>query len=276
MEHQKYARVLRLAAPLAALALAVLRIVTWKAAFDENNLLPVGSSHLLLTVLLCALVFCALSLLSLRLNRLPGTEACFRGGSLCRDLGLAAGGLLLLGNLLVLLDSGADVGTPERIIAAAGAVSGLLLCWLALQTERGPQAFWSRLLPALYAGAALVLRFREWSHDPLVIHILPVLLAWTCCMVEMTLLSAFSLGAGHRRSSVLFGLCAMAFTCMTLTDRVLGPKADPAELLPLLGLALWCAVSAYELLQDGVQSEQPASESEAAAEAEAPETEKNV
>lgn len=260
MEHQKYAKLLRMAAPLAALLLVALRIVTWKSAIDDSGLLPRDSKLLTVTVLAAACLFAGLWVLCLRLNRLPGTEACFPGGPVLSALRLAGGALVLLGSLLPLLKSEPDAGAVELAVLLAGVVSGLLLCWLALAPERGPRFVWVRLLIALYTGASLILRFRDWSHDPLVIHILPMLLAWTCCMVEATLLAGFSLGAGHRRSGVLFGLAAAVFTCMSLPDCLLSSRTGFAELLPLLGLALCWAAAALDLLRDEVQAELPPAE----------------
>ncbi len=256
MRHSKAAGVLRWAAPLCAGLLAVIRTVILKTAFDPQGLLPRGSRALLWTVLASALVFGGLWLLSLRLNRLPGTEDCFSRGPLWLFLRLAAGILVSFGGVMALLEGSYEAGSPELLGAWGGIAAGLLLIWTCAVPAK-PWVFWFRVLPALFTGAALVLRFRNWSHDPLVIHILPPLLAWTCCMVEMTLISGFSLGAGHRRSGVLFGLAAGVFACMTLPDFLLGLQTELPELLTLGGLALWCALAGFDLLRAPVQSQTP-------------------
>ena len=87
------------------------------------------------------------------------------------------------------------------------------------------------------------------------IHITPLLLGWTCCMVETMLLTGFPLDAGHRRSGVLFGLAAVVFTCMTLPDYALGLRTGFSDLLILIGLALWCGEAAFALLRNRVQEE---------------------
>lgn len=251
------AAALRRAAPLGAALLVLLRVLILNYAFDEKGLLPRGSSVLFLSVLAAAGVFAVLGLLCRRLNRLPGREDCLSGGAAQRLLLAAAALLVFLGALLELTEGGPEPGKAELAIRWAGMLSGLLLLAVALVPQRGRGFFWARFLPALYTGAALILRFRDWSHDPLVIHVAPVLLAWTCFMVEMMLLSGFPLGAGHRRSAVLFGLAAGVFTCMTLPDYVLGDRAGLSELLSFLGLGLWCAVSAFALLRSRVQEEEP-------------------
>lgn len=265
MERTKAARLLRWTAVECAVFLAALRAVILKTAFDENGLLPPGSKVLLVTVLAMAGCFVLLWLLSLRLNRLPGTEDCFPRAPLSLGCRLAAAVLVFFGALTALLDGAA--GT-ERVAAFSGIAAALAMLWTALAADRGKLLFWPRLATALYAGAALILRFRNWSHDPLIIHIAPLLLAWTCCMVETMLLSGFSLGAGHRRSGVLFGLGAGVFCCMALPDWILGLRTELPDLLILLGLALWCAEAGFSLTRREVQEEEPA-EPEAETETEA-------
>lgn len=255
MQAKNTPALLRLAAACAAALLALLRIYHLKTAFDENGLLPRGSLALPVTVLAAACCFAALWAFCLRLNRLPGREDCFPGRSAGAFLRLAAAILVFFGAGMALLEQPAEPDKAAVIFAWVGVASGLLLAWTALAPTRGKQFFWVRLLPALYTGGSLVLRFRDWSHDPMVIHIAPVLLAWTCCMMEMMLLTGFPLGAGHRRSAVLFGLGTGVFTCMTLPDYVLGLRSGVPDLLTLLGLALWCTLSALELLRPAVQTE---------------------
>ena len=260
MEHTKYARLLRAAAPLGALLLMLFRAVSLKIALDEAGLLPLGSPVLALTLLLCAAVGCCLWLLSLRLNRLPGREDCFSDGPAVLALRLAAGAAVFFGALLPLLEEQGELDRAELAIHWAGMASGLALTWLgaAPASYRKSWSFWLRLLPALYSVAALILRFQDWSHDPLVIHFTPLLLCWSCCMVEMMLLSGYSLGAGHRRSGALFGLLTGVFACMALPDQFFGQSSGLPELLTTLGLALWCAAAGFDLLRSPVQTEQPA------------------
>lgn len=259
MKHALTAKVLPPLALGGATILTAVRIFLLRTAFDENGLLPPKSGALLLTVLLCAGVFFGLALLCLRLNRLPGGETCFADVRWQRFPRLAAAVMLFCGCAMLLLDREATETLAERLVAIGGLLAALGMTWTAVSTRRGPGLFWCRLLPALFSGAALTLRFQGWNHDPLIIRITPPLLAWVCCMVETMLLTGFPLKAGHRRSSVLFGLCAGIFTCMTMADYLLGQSADLSEALILLGLALWCVTAALELLRPQVQ-EEPAAE----------------
>ena len=209
----------------------------------------------LATVLACACCFCLLWLFCVKLNRRPGREKAFSVQGIWFPLKLLAAGILLAGTVLLLRDlEQPSIQSVELWVDVLGIASALLLGWNALRENRGPGFFWARLIPTLFAGAALVLRYRVWNHDPLVIHLVPVLLAWTCCMVEMMLLAGFSLNVGHRRSAVLFGLSAGMFTCMTLPDFFLTDWIGLPDMLTLLGLALWGFVAALELLRERSQT----------------------
>lgn len=254
MKSSKTPRLLCWVAVLCAVVLAVLRAVILKTSFDESGLLPAGSPAQPLTVLAAACCFAVLCLLSLRLNRLPGTEACFSRSSVSLFLRLAAAILVFFGALMTILNGTA--AATHRVAAFSGLAAALSMLWTALSPSRGSSLFWLRLVTALYAAAALILRFRDWSHDPQIIHIVPLLLTWTCCMVETMLLTGFPLNAGHRRSAVLFGLAGAVFACMLLPDCLLGLRKDLPDLLTLLGLVLWGAEAAVSLLRKPVQEEE--------------------
>jgi hypothetical protein len=254
MKYRKSALLLRWIALLFAILLAVLRVAVLKTAFDENGLLPIGSKVLPLTVLACAVCFGILWFLSSRLNGFPGRENFFSVQGVWLPMKLLSAGLLLAGSVLALRELKEFAFNGDTVIPCAGILSALLLGWTSLRERRGRAFFWVRLIPLLFTGAALVLRFRAWSHDPLVIHIVPALLAWTCCMMEMMLLTGFSLNVGHRRSGILFGLGAGMYACMTVPDYFLTERMALSDLLALLGVALWCVIAALELMRERTQS----------------------
>ena len=309
MNRSQAAAALKRGALAAGILSAVLRILLLHTAFDENGLLPAGSYALRVTVLTALCFFAGLLFLALRLNRLPGTEACLALEGPLVWLALGAAGLLFAGSMTVLLDPAGEAalawgawwglaaalcmaGTAlEGISLWAGwSAAGLLLAgsltvmlggdpldkalqWAgrgtlaaalglaaAMLGSRDQRRFWLRLPPALFATLSLILRFRSWSQDPLVIHIVPALLAWVCVMVELVLLPGFSLNAGHRRSGVLFGLAAGVFTLGVLPDLLLTKRGSLSEPLLLLGLGIWCVLPALALLRDVVQNEEPAAE----------------
>ena len=254
MSNIKAAAALRKTAIFCAVLLAVFRIVILQASFDKEGLLPRGSMALPLTVLLCAVCFAVMCVLALKLNGRPGREAFFSVQGIWLPLKLIGAGLLLAGSIMTLRGmERLSVASAETLISAAGIVSALLMGWSALRERRGTGFFWVRLVPALFTGAALVLRFRAWSYDPMIIHIIPLLLAWVCCMVEMMLLTGFSLNVGHRRSGALFGLSAGVFVCMAIPDFFLSDRIALSDFLTVLGVAFWCVVAALELLRRRTQ-----------------------
>ena len=255
MPHASDTRPLLWTAAGAAVCGIGLRILVLTQAVDQGGLLPQGSPLLLITVLLCLAGFGALWLQCLRLNPLPGTEACFAREGIWLFGRLAAAVLLFLGGVLRLTAAGEEAGSLYLWAALASMAAGLSMAVVALVRSRGPALFWLRLLLALSVGMNLVLRFQDWSHDPLVIHIVPMLLAYACSLVETALLSGFSLGAGHRRSSVLFGLAGACFLCMGLPDLVLGSGPRPGDFLTLLGPVIWGLAAALDLLRRSVQEE---------------------
>ena len=254
MKKTKAAAILRRIAIFCTALLVAFRVVVLQTAFDKDGPLPRGSIALPVTVLLCAVCFVVLLVFALKLNGLPGRESYFSVQGIWLPLKLLAAAVLLAGSVMTLLEQEQlSVKNANALISVAGIVSAVLMGWNSLQERRNRVFFWARLFPAVFAGAALVLRFRIWSHDPMVIHVVPSLLAWTCCMVQMMLLSGFPLDVGHRRSAALFGLSTGMYTCMTVPDYILSARIALPDLLTLLGLALWCVVAALELLRRRTQ-----------------------
>ena len=309
MNRSQAAAALKRGALAAGILSAVLRILLLYTAFDDNGLLPAGSYALRVTVLTALCFFVGLLFLALRLNRLPGTEACLAPEGPLGWVALGAAGLLFAGSMVLLLDPAGEasmvwgawwglaaalcmagtvlegislwaglsavglllagsltvllkVDPQDRALlwAARGSLVAALALGAAMLGSREKRVFWLRLPPALFATLSLILRFRSWSQDPLVIHVAPSLLAWVCVMVELVLLPGFALNAGHRRSGVLFGLAAGVYTLGLLPDLLLTGRGSASELLSVLGLGCWCVVPALALLRDLVQQEEPAPE----------------
>ena len=261
MPQTDFRRALMRGALAMAVCGAVLRSVFLMTAFDGQWLLPRGSRVLLITVVFSLAMFGGLWFLSSRLNRLPGTEGCFTSEGRWLFGKLAAASLLFFGGGLSLLGMDPAAEAVNRWAALGTMAAALSLAVTALARSRGTGLFWVRLVLPLMVGLNLVLRFRDWSHDPLVIHITPALLTYACALVESTLLTGFPLGAGHRRSAVLFGLAGACFACMGLPDYVFGLHKDLGALLTLLGPTLWGLTAALELLRESVQTEEAPADS---------------
>ena len=251
-----------------ALGGLILRVITLTRSINEDGLVRVGSPALAITMVFSLLGMGLLTWFCLRLNRLPGSEACFPVAGGLRGAMFAAPILLLAGCFVSLAAPVESRDDALRIADLAG-VGMALLMGATLLIRPGKSRFWPRFLPAVWALAMMILRFRSWTQDPLIIRIAPTLMAVLCDLLSLMLLSGFSLGAGHRRSTVLFGLAAGVFTLMSVPDHLTGLYGTVGELLALLGLAVWNVGHALGLLRPEVQQEEPpkaAAEAQEAAE----------
>ena len=245
----------------AALSL-ILRLITL-SNLDADGLLPLGSPLVPATVAVCLLGGLATVVLCLRLNRLPGREACFEGGAgwSCGEI-LAA--VLLALSAVLQLRHAEELERPRLVLEYLGLAMSLALGALALLPRRsGGLRFWLRFLPALWACGGMILRFQSWSRDPLLFLLTPTFLAYLSSLAALMLLTGFPLKAGHRRSTAAFGLCAGVYTLMLLPDYLMGLCGSLAELLLLAGLGLWSLLHALRLLRPGIQAETAAPEAPA-------------
>ena len=275
MDHTRYSRLTLLAAAFWIAAAFGVRTLLLHTSFTAEGILLRNSHALTWTVCFSLAGFLLLGFFSMRLNRLPGTDNCLRCELPGQLPGLAAAALLLLGCLLRLTGGTLGDDTALRAAELVGLLAAVLLGVTALYRDRlGPNGFWTLLPAALYACGSLVLHFRGWSQDPMIIDIFPLLLARICSMLCFVLLLGFPLNVGHRRSSVLWGLLAGIFTAMTAPDYLFGFREDLPELFIQLGLGLWCVTCAMLVLRPAVQ-EETAPDPEPEAPAEAPQEEQS-
>ncbi len=256
MNHSRMIRPILLVSGIWALGALGLRAITLVRSFNEEGLVRVGSPALAVPMVFSLLGMGLLTWPCLRLNRRPGNETCFAAVDRLRAVPLIAPVLLILGCLLLLAAPAEDRDEALRIADLAG-VGAALLMGCTHFIRPGKARFWPRFLPALWTLAMMILRFRSWTQDPLVIRIAPTLMAVLCSLVCLMLLSGFPLGAGHRRSTVLFGLASGVFTLMAVPDHLTGLYGAKGELPVLLGPALWNVVHALALLRPEVQEEEP-------------------
>ena len=254
MNHTRNIRPILLLGGIWAVGGLILRWIILTRSMNEEGLVRIGSPALAVLMAVSALGVGLLTCFCLRLNRLPGTEACFSGTRFLLPGSLAAAGLLLAGCLVSLAAPAERDAEPMRTACLIGVgVAVLLGCTPFVRADKS--RFWLRLLPAAWSLGMMILRFRSWTQDPLIIRIAPTLMAFLCDMLCVMLLSGFPLGAGHRRSTVLFGLCAGIFTVMLIPDHLTGLYGSAGDLLILLGFGLWSVVHALALLRPIVQEE---------------------
>lgn len=254
--HSRCSRPTWILAAAFAVCAALLRAYILKNCIDEAGLLAVGSHALIWLMLFFAVCFAVLLWLSLRLNRLPGTNDCLRvDGFVLFPLLLAAIGVFF-GSLFRLLDEGGSMTRVEVLAELLGMLAAICMALSALMRETlGKAGFWLLVPLTVYTGASLLIRFQDWGHEPVLIKMAPQLLTMICAMLTNALVPGFPLGAGHRRSTVLFGLLTGIFAAASLPDYLLGVRTERGDPMIYLGLALWGAVHALLLLRRSVQDE---------------------
>lgn len=153
----------------------------------------------------------------------------------------AAAALLLLGSILQL---GAPVQKSALVIAAGGIVTAV--CWVmtALSRYQAKAAHGALfLLPAVFYVVDLVLRFRLWTRDPVILDYCYDLLALICTMCALFHLGGFCFDQGRRRSAVFFTMGGVFFNVVAMAG------APAAEALSYLAATLWLLVNLWLLLR---------------------------
>ena len=271
MVRSRFFRWIQLLSGGMAAAALLLRVVVLKTAYDSDGLVKPGSTALLWTVILLAAGLIALGFLCLRLNRLPGTNACFAEGDPWELCGILAAALLFSSCLLRLLTEFAKLDGLRRAVEFAGMAAAAGMAAVALRRTRlGKACFWLQVPLQLYLLGSLLLRFTEWSHDPMILDFAPMMLLLVSAAVASTLLPGFPLNAGHRRGAVYWGLVTGVLASMNLADQLLG-RRDIPDLAMSVALALWFVIHALQLLRAPVQEEQPPADPPEEAPDEAPE-----
>lgn len=227
-----------------AVAAFFLRKSQLKTAFDEIGVIP-GSGRALVWIAIAVVILFAGYSYFLR-GRKKYSAISSRWlplmGASC-----AAAALLLVGSILRL---GAPMEKSALVIAIGGIVAAG--CWVgtALSRYQAKQAHGALfLLPAVFYVVDLVLQFRLWTRDPVILDYCFDLLALICTMCALFHLSGFSFDQGHRRITVFFVLCGVFFNAAAMAG------APAAEFLGYLAAALWLLVNLWLLLRPASQRE---------------------
>ena len=123
-------------------------------------------------------------------------------------------------------------------------------CWVgtALSRYRAKPAHGALfLLPAVFYVVELVLQFRLWTQDPVILDYCYDLLALICTMCALFHLGGYSFDQGRRRLTVFFALCGVFFNAAAMAG------APAAETFGYLAAALWLMVNLWLLLRPATQ-----------------------
>lgn len=131
------------------------------------------------------------------------------------------------------------------LLTLGGVVTAV--CWviLALRRRQGiqPHALLF-MLPALFNAVELIVRFRDWSRDPLLLDYCFDLFAAIFIMFATYHLGGFSLGRGHRRRSVFYCMGGIMFSAVAVAGNSL------LTAMPLIGAVLWLMANLWLLLSE--------------------------
>lgn len=128
----------------------------------------------------------------------------------------------------------------SAVIAVGGLIAAV--CWVvvALQRQQGTQPSAGLfMLPALFYAVDLIIEFRDWSRDPLILDYCFQLLSSIFVMCATYHLGGFSLGRGKRRITIFYCLCGIVVSAAAMVGEGLGGMLKTgAAMLWLLG-NLW-------------------------------------
>jgi len=155
----------------------------------------------------------------------------------------------------------AAIWQNDRLLAVGGIV--IAICWvvIALQLRQGivpsPVCY---IVAALFSAIELIIKFRGWSLDPLILDYCFDLFFNICAMCAIFHLGGFSFGKGRRKITVFFCVCGVFFGAVSLVGKSF------AELLVTAGTTVWLLGTLWLMLAPEMaqpEAEEPAETEEA-------------
>jgi len=152
---------------------------------------------------------------------------------------LAAAFLMALGSVITM--------KSVPVIALCGL--GTAVCWVIIALRRQQNVTPSAILfmlPALFSAVELIVQFRDWSRDPLLMDYCFELLASIFVMCATFHLGGFSLGRGRRRTCIFFCMSGVLFCAVAMAG------SGILSLLSSLGAGLWLLANLWLILDEEV------------------------
>ena len=230
-------------AALVSVAACFLRRHQLATAFDAAGLPIPGSGGLLTWFSVLMVVLFAVYAFFLR--RRKTYKAANESGGVAFGLSLLAGALTAVGGVWALLS-----GVRGMALVQAVGIVLVAVCWIftALQRSNGTRvSAWLYLIPALYFTLELLVKFRGWGNDPVVLDYAYELMALIGAMCGLFQLAGFCFDRGHRRTAVFFCLFGVFFGAASMAD------VSGADILIKLGTVLWLEAALWQLLRPGKQ-----------------------
>lgn len=226
-----------IATPLFALCGCVLRL--WSLSVSDGHGLP--ADHIANTVFAWASVAFVLILLALS-TRSPGRCGshrvlnCGAGGYI---LSLLAAAGILAGTCLEFSEALRDGPTASSpIMCILGLAGGLFCMYAAHCRKRGTPAYPAvELMPVVYLVVKLILNFKNWSIDPIILDYCVILFALIFSLLAFYGGAGFVFDKGKPRTTLFYAMASVYFCAAALMDGVADRSA--ATIITYLGLLLW-------------------------------------
>ena len=223
--------------PLTTVCGCVLRL--WSLSASDGHGLPI--QHISNTVFAWVSVAIVALLLILAITS-PGRSgkhhvlSCGSGGFL---LSILAAVMLLAGSGLEYMEalrSGPTISSP--IMCLLGLAGAICCMAAAYARKKGTPAHPAvELMPVVYLVVKLVLNFKKWSIDPIILDYCVILFALIFSLLAFHRGAGFVFDRGKPRSTLFFAMCAMYFCAAAIMDGI--ADISPATIITYLGLLLW-------------------------------------
>lgn len=166
-----------------------------------------------------------------------GTEviACGLGGYY---LLMAAAALFTAGSAMELFESLRSGGIAPAVMCLLGVTSGIFCMIFAYGRGMGKYthpAF--ALFPVVYLVVKLILNFKVWSVDPVILDYCVILFALIFTLLAFHRTAGFLLNVGKRRITLFFAMAAVFFCTGSMMDGFM--DGSPATVVTYLGFGLW-------------------------------------
>ena len=227
---------------------AGLRLWSLLAAVDEQGL-PAMHLSMYALIAAAAVFLLAAAVFSFRSPGRSGQRSVIRYGPSGFVCALAAACLILLGAVLEFSEElAAGPGFFTAIVCLLGLLGGLCCIVTALarrsDSRRIPGA---EMAPVLYLLVKLILDFKGWSTDPIILDYCVRLFAMIFALLAFLRGAGFVLDAGRPRRTLFFAMGAVFFCAAALMDGIL--TLSLASIATFLGILLWQLPLIWDLLE---------------------------
>lgn len=223
--------------PLFTLCGCILRL--WSLGVSDGHGLP--ADHIANTIfawgsLAIVLLLMVLSATSPGRSGKHAVLSCGSGGFF---LSIFASVMLLAGSVLEFaeaLRAGPSASGP--IMCLLGLMGGICCIVAARSRKNGTPAHPAvELIPVVYLVVKLVLNFKHWSIDPIILDYCVILFALIFSLLAFHRAAGFVFDRGKPRATLFYAACAMYFCAAAIMDGI--ADVSLATVATYLGLLLW-------------------------------------